>query len=162
MELRERIEMLLHFKNMSPSQFAEEVGVQRSGISHILSGRNRPSLDLVTKICKTFPEVSYDWLIDGTGSLEKTNKYEKSTLKTPPQSEDKNITDGVPSSNDLPNTRTPYSLSKDTIVNKGVGIKKPIVTNVKSGLERKLKKVILLYTDGTMESYEPPSPPANE
>lgn len=54
---------------LNPTQFADEIGVQRSSISHILSGRNNPSLDIVTKILNRFKEVDSNWLILGKGSL---------------------------------------------------------------------------------------------
>jgi transcriptional regulator with XRE-family HTH domain len=54
---------------LNPTQFADEIGVQRSSISHILSGRNNPSLDLVTKILNRFKDVDSNWLILGKGSL---------------------------------------------------------------------------------------------
>lgn len=55
--------------NMSAKQFASEIGVQPSGMSHILSGRNNPSLDFVMKVAKRFPQVSIEWLLFGKGSM---------------------------------------------------------------------------------------------
>ena len=46
----DRINLLLKNKNISARQFAEEIGIQPSGMSHILSGRNNPSLDFVMKV----------------------------------------------------------------------------------------------------------------
>lgn len=62
--LNNRIRDLIQDKNLSPSHFADEIGVQRSSISHILSGRNRPSLEIVQKIVRRFPDLSYEWLLD--------------------------------------------------------------------------------------------------
>ncbi len=56
-------------KNVSPIQFASSLGVQRSGISHILSGRNKPSLDFILKILETFPDVNEKWLLKGEGEM---------------------------------------------------------------------------------------------
>jgi len=64
-----RILLILKTQNLSSSQFADEIGVQRSSISHILSGRNNPSLEFVTKILKRFPEINSDWIIFGKGSM---------------------------------------------------------------------------------------------
>lgn len=52
-------------KNMTPSQFADEIGVQRSGMSHLVSGRNKPSLEFVLKVLKRFPDVSPEYLLFG-------------------------------------------------------------------------------------------------
>ena len=62
-DLNARIRSLIQDKNLSPSHFADEIGVQRSSISHILSGRNRPSLEIVQKIIRRFPDLTYEWLL---------------------------------------------------------------------------------------------------
>jgi transcriptional regulator with XRE-family HTH domain len=64
-----RIQLILKTKNISPSQFADQIHVQRSGVSHILSGRNNPSLDFIIKILKTYPEIDADWLLFGKGQM---------------------------------------------------------------------------------------------
>lgn len=67
--MTERIHLILKAKNITASKFADEVGVQRSSISHILSGRNNPSLDVVQKILKKFPDISTEWLLSGKGPM---------------------------------------------------------------------------------------------
>lgn len=69
MDIKDRIAHVLSIKNISATQLAEEMEVQRSGISHILSGRNNPSLDFITKLKGTFPEFSLDWLLLGKGPV---------------------------------------------------------------------------------------------
>ena len=69
--MNDRIHLILKTKNISASKFADEIGVQRSGISHILSGRNNPSLDFIQKILKRFPDISSEWIISGKGSMYK-------------------------------------------------------------------------------------------
>lgn len=64
-----RIQLILKTRNISPSQFADQIQVQRSGVSHILSGRNNPSLDFILKILKTYPEIDADWLLFGKGQM---------------------------------------------------------------------------------------------
>ena len=74
----ERISLILKTKNLSPSLFADEIQVQRSSVSHVLSGRNKPSLDFILKILSSYPEVSSDWLMFGKGQmLKQTEKEEK-------------------------------------------------------------------------------------
>jgi transcriptional regulator with XRE-family HTH domain len=67
--MNNRIGLLLKVKDVTASKFAEMIGVQPSNISHILSGRNKPSLDFITKVCDTFPDISIDWLMFGRGSM---------------------------------------------------------------------------------------------
>lgn len=65
----DRINLLLKAKNKSSRQFAEEIGIQPSGMSHILSGRNNPSLDFVMKVVKRWPEININWLMFGKGEM---------------------------------------------------------------------------------------------
>ena len=73
----DRISLILKTKNLSPSLFADEIQVQRSSVSHVLSGRNKPSLDFVLKILSTYPEVSSDWLMFGKGQMLKQTDNEQ-------------------------------------------------------------------------------------
>ncbi|MEI6887733.1 MAG: helix-turn-helix domain-containing protein [Bacteroidales bacterium] len=60
-----RLLELMRIKNMTSSQLADTIGVQRSGISHFVSGRNKPSLEFILKILKEFPDVNPDWMLFG-------------------------------------------------------------------------------------------------
>ncbi len=77
-----RIQKLLQDLQLSPSAFADSIGVQRSSLSHILSGRNRPSLDFVIKVIQKYPEVDLYWLITGTEAT--TSKAPKASPQTTP------------------------------------------------------------------------------
>lgn len=72
--MNERIREFLISENKSSAQFAEEIGVQPSGISHILSGRNNPSLDFVIKMLERYRNISSDWLLFGNGPMYKESK----------------------------------------------------------------------------------------
>jgi len=65
----ERLQKVIDFYGESASGFAEKIGVQRSSISHILSGRNKPSLDFVMKVLHSYPEVELYWLMNGKGEF---------------------------------------------------------------------------------------------
>jgi transcriptional regulator with XRE-family HTH domain len=69
--MKERILDFLRSENKSAAQFAEEIGVQPSGISHIISGRNNPSLDFVIKMLHKYPSLSAEWLLFGRGAMYK-------------------------------------------------------------------------------------------
>ncbi|MDN3493723.1 helix-turn-helix domain-containing protein [Winogradskyella bathintestinalis] len=68
-EFTERLQKIINFYSESASSFAEKIGVQRSSISHILSGRNKPSLDFVMKVLHSYPEVDLYWLMNGKGNF---------------------------------------------------------------------------------------------
>jgi transcriptional regulator with XRE-family HTH domain len=74
--MKERLLEFLRTENKSSAQLAEEIGVQPSGISHILSGRNNPSLDFVLKMLEKYQSLSSDWLLFGKGSMYKEAKMQ--------------------------------------------------------------------------------------
>jgi transcriptional regulator with XRE-family HTH domain len=146
----DRILAILKLKNLSPAQFADMINVQRSGISHLISGRNKPSLEFIQKILNTFPEINTDWLIFGNGDMitgEKPNE---------------NIT--VPSSNELlfqeekPDGVLPIKATPGS--EKVPEIKKQEVEKIQKrkqmGTEgRKIEKIVWFYNDQTFREYFP-------
>ena len=67
-----RINLILKAKNITARQFAEEIGIQPSGMSHIMSGRNNPSLEFVNKVVRRYPEIDANWLLLGRGEMYMT------------------------------------------------------------------------------------------
>lgn len=65
--MEHRLQLFLEMEQLSQSQFAEKMGIQRSGVTHLLSGRNKPSFDFIAKMLQTFPDLSPEWLILGKG-----------------------------------------------------------------------------------------------
>lgn len=63
--IQDRLKMIMKTQRLTASSFADKVGVQRSGVSHIMSGRNKPSLDFIQKTLEAFPRVNGDWLVTG-------------------------------------------------------------------------------------------------
>lgn len=68
-DFSKRLQKIIAYYEESASGFAEKIGVQRSSISHVLSGRNKPSLDFVMKVLKAYPDVNMYWLLNGKGSF---------------------------------------------------------------------------------------------
>ncbi len=78
--MEERINRILRHYNLSSTQFADEIGVQRSSVSHVLTGRNKPGFDFIQKIIGVFPDISAEWLITGIGSMLKEEKRRSDEL----------------------------------------------------------------------------------
>ena len=74
--MKERLIEFLRIENKSSAQLAEEIGVQASGISHIISGRNNPSLDFVLKMLEKYKYLSTDWLLFGKGAMYKESRMQ--------------------------------------------------------------------------------------
>jgi len=90
-----RLQKVIDYYGESASSFAEKIGVQRSSISHILSGRNKPSLDFILKILPAYPEVDLYWLFNGKGTFpsEEKNKDVKIENIAPTKNYDKIVTE---------------------------------------------------------------------
>lgn len=133
------LKLLTHFK-LTATRFADEIGVQRSGISHILSGRNEPSYDFIVKIMKKYPEINLDWLILGKGNMMKSEMNAKSALqKDLFSSIDSNSSSALPL-----NQETHKKIKYDTTDKK--------VTNVTN-----MDQIVIFFSDGTCKSYLPES-----
>jgi transcriptional regulator with XRE-family HTH domain len=86
-EFTTRLKKVMDFHQLSASMFADKVGVQRSSISHILSGRNKPSLDFILKVTTEFKDVDMYWLLNGNGTFPKNGlNAPASTLTSTPTS----------------------------------------------------------------------------
>jgi transcriptional regulator with XRE-family HTH domain len=77
----ERIQLIMKSRNLSAAQFADEIGVQRSSVSHILTGRNNPSLDIILKILQRFPEINSDWILTGNGAMVKSDTRKNNAIQ---------------------------------------------------------------------------------
>ena len=65
MLIQDRIQLIIKANKETPSSFADKVGIKRSNLSHVLSGRNNPSLDFLSKVITTYPNVNASWLVTG-------------------------------------------------------------------------------------------------
>lgn len=76
----ERLKTVMDYYQLSASAFAEKIEVQKSSISHLLSGRNNPSLEFILKVIRTFDEVELYWLLNGRGNFPKSSESSKAIL----------------------------------------------------------------------------------
>lgn len=85
MTIQERLQIVLKMHNLSASAFADKIGVQRSNMSHVLSGRNKPSLDFLEKTLQHFPKVNAKWLVCGQVDTEEASQPEvmQANLQSP-------------------------------------------------------------------------------
>lgn len=155
----DQIKSLIDYLNMTPSQFADKIQVNRSRLSHILTGRNNPSLEIVQSILNAFPEVNITWLITGEGSLLQA----ESALNLPkPDAEGTGFIEQEPLL-DLFNYKITEKYVPSGDKRKGnrndipvgtAGAETTIQSTDNSGLHRKgVKRVVIYYTDRTYESY---------
>lgn len=137
----ERIKQIIEYYKLTSSSFADKIDVPRSSISHLLSGRNKPSLDFILKIEKKFSEVDLTWLVHGKGNFP-------NTLKNVEQKGDEVY------KNDTPTLFTEtLHIEKDNSLEIKVPPSDKNLIVEKSSTEKKVKRIVVLYTDGTFEDY---------
>lgn len=149
-----RIEKIMNHYAISASSFADHMGVGRSSISHILSGRNKPSLDFVMRIVEAYPEVSLQWLLYNEGTFPAASNTEISEGSNPSASTLPESNKTIVSDQDL------FSNSENLEDEKQESIKESIATieetsPVKANSDQAIEKIVVFYKDGTFLSYNP-------
>ena len=170
MNLNERISEIINYSQLSASEFADEIEVQRSNISHIPSGRNKPSLDFLMKINERFPELEWDWLILGKGEMLKKDEQEPIVEKPPTTSipdlfsliNDENF--GITESEDKVLKENPreIDISVQTSEKENRADSQRLEIEDKKNLsqvienqENKIKRIVFFYENGKFETFEP-------
>ncbi len=151
--MKDRLLKFLSINNLTATRFADEIGVQRSSISHILSGRNKPSFDFINKILENYANLNAEWLITGKGEMYKTvnpvssDKYKEldlfSSNKEDIGAEQKHVSakeEKLEIPADEKSTISPSDVKT---------VEKPYKTR------QSIKKVIIFYADGSFEEYNP-------
>ena len=82
LDFAHRLNKVMDYYQLSAAAFADKINVQRSSISHLLSGRNKPSLDFVLKVLEEFKDVELYWLLNGKGSFPKTEIVTTTPLRS--------------------------------------------------------------------------------
>lgn len=181
MNLNERISKIIEYSELSASEFADAVDVQRSSVSHITSGRNKPSLDFLIKVKEKFPELEWDWLIKGEGEMLKKaepevvseTESEKSRSTSLPDLfsliDDDNFgftekEDRVMKTSFEEKTETPRESAKaaerhvQDILNDSPPLEKNTAQKNPQACEtqgNKIKRIVLFYDNGKFESFDP-------
>lgn len=148
MEIKDRIKLIMDKENMNAGTFADSIGVQQSTLSHVINGRNRPSLDVVIKIHQRYNYVNIEWLLYGVGEmlnghiptsgkstpLDLFNQNPKNTTVEPENSKNRK---GMP-------LETPVLTPKPTVVQEIKYIESP---------PRKITEIRIFFDDNTYEIF---------
>lgn len=118
-----RLKNIMEYYQLSASSFADKIKVPRSSISHLLSGRNKPSLDFVLKVIKEFSEVELYWLLNGKGNFPNENNSPPKPILIPKEFSNEN---------------------KEKFSN---------LLKSNSNKSKIIEKIVMFYTDGTFKEY---------
>lgn len=147
--MRERILQVMENEGLTPSKFAETIGIQRSAMSHIISGRNNPSLDVFMKILETFPYVDADWLLFGKGEMKK-GEIEKDSFAQP------DLFGNTPINSPTPRIDSEYrrEMGVKEVENTPKQTEKEVVIRTEL-VAKKISKIVIFYADETYETFIP-------
>lgn len=145
--MKNRLQQFLDLEQLTPARLADILEVQRSGLSHILSGRNKPGFDFINKLLTKFPSLNSEWLITGKGKVYKDS-----------------FTTHIETSSNLQQQQNPPSIPFST-ENENIehdSTKEHLPENPIFETERinrrenkTLKKILMIYSDNTFEEYLP-------
>jgi DNA-binding XRE family transcriptional regulator len=182
MSLNERISKVIEYSHLTSSEFADEIDVQRSSISHITSGRNKPSLEFIIKIKSRFPEILWDWLVTGEGEMLKSALPE---TKIPEEKTEEIYADEKSKTTSLPDLFTminndedfgtaeteiepPKTASPESFISNQSTVQpkisdsqrlensnEQIVSQAIGNQQSKIKRIVIFYENGKFESFEP-------
>ena len=137
-EFTKRLHTIMEYYDLSAASFADKIDVGRSSISHLLSGRNKPSLDFVMKIINAFPEVELYWLLNGKGSFPKKEKESPS-----PQA--------AASAFPLKSIEQP---AKNFFTGEQENRNVPLTNTAAGDSKKEIKRIVIFYRDGSFEAFE--------
>ena len=143
----ERIKRIIEKENCTPSSFADRIGISRATMNHLLTGRNNPSLDVISKIHSKYLDINLEWLMDGNGPMYKGEK----TLLQPSLFDEVSVVNKPI----IPNRTETIPIQEiKKKQEKEVG-KEEIMLSKKQ--DRGINKIIIYYSDNTFENFIPES-----
>lgn len=149
MEIKDRIKIIMERENMASGTFAESIGIQQSTLSHILNGRNNPSLDVIMKVHQKYSYINIEWLLYGQGNMSEQRVSATTGSDYLPSLFDENPV--IPSNrpNDLENRKemalkATENASKEIVKQEIRYIEKP---------SRKITEIRIFFDDNTYETF---------
>ncbi len=148
--MKDRIRLIMEKENLTPAKFADSLDINRAVISHILNGRNNPSLDVVTKILEVMDYINPDWLIKGSGNIYKSGVDMESRQTEP----DLFLQEHENHDQSADKIKQSQGFEfKDTINESQSSDNKPF--EVVKKYDRKITQIIIYYNDNTFEKFTP-------
>jgi transcriptional regulator with XRE-family HTH domain len=133
-DFAKRLQIILEFYGLSATAFSEEIDFNRSTISHLISGRNKPSLEFVMKVIQKFPDVELYWLLNGKGSFPSETVTDLSPSLKLDAKENKGSSDtSAKKRPNLPQNTNPSEIAENS---------------------KDIERIVIFYKDGRFKTYE--------
>lgn len=123
-----RLKQLMDSLNISKSEFANMLGISPATVSHLLSGRNNPSYEIISTINEKFPQINLEWLINGKGDMYKNGENRVQTLTSPGLFDSQGVMDNIKSSSQIE--------------------LKPVIK------EKRISRILIFFSDGTFQEID--------
>ena len=147
-----RIRQFMDYKGISASELADSISVQRSNVTHVLHGRNKPSFQFISKLLETYPEINAKWLILGTGEMLESGSEEGKNQQTL-FSEIKG---------ESPEAEAPPKQSSTIVSEEPIQVKREVqeMQEVRQPISsappnKEIERIVVFYTDQTFREYGP-------
>jgi transcriptional regulator with XRE-family HTH domain len=171
--MKNRLQQIMEREGLNPSKFAESIGIKRSAMSHYMTGRNDPGVDVLRKIYEKFPYVNLDWLLNGNGEMMQENGAREQKLLETPSNRPRQLgifsePESTPATEIVsppaapvvqPQPVPPPEYRKETRVTATRNYSKQPSTEhimmAQKGDSRSVSKIVLFYSDDTFETFIP-------
>lgn len=134
----------MDYKSISSSELADTIGVQRSNVTHVLHGRNKPSFQFIAKLLETYPEINAKWLIMGDGNMLEHGQIDQQQLFPEDTKQE------TPKRGELKTTNEPADENTSQIPFRRTEAEYPVAPKVKE-----IERIVVFYTDQTFKEYGP-------
>ena len=145
--MREKLQKLMASEQLTASRFAELLGIQPSGVTHLLGGRNKPSFDLVQKILRRFPHINPDWLLLDS---EQMYRADAELPNDQPHQTSNEVAETPVNVEKISATQKPTNSEGSTSANNSI----ERLATIGAVNRKNVKRVIVLFDDHTFESFE--------
>lgn len=148
---RDRIEQLMETEGINSVQFANETGIKSATLSHILNGRNNPSLDVMKRILDRYRTVSSDWLFLGVGQMHRQKSQPQSLSLF--DNSDENISKPI----DYVDKSIKNNLPEKEIIQQKNSVESEMVVEpikIVSETTKSINKIIVYFTDNTFQEFQ--------
>jgi transcriptional regulator with XRE-family HTH domain len=156
--MEDRIRKFMEYKGISPSEFADTIGVQRSNVTHVLKSRNKPSFQFIEKMLQVYPDLNAKWLLLGTGpmveaSVKSRTLFDQLTEPVIAQSPVPKMPEVEPTINE------PAPIETKEIISSPPSAEKKINDNIIQDQffspEKPVERLIVFFKDQTFKVYYP-------
>lgn len=150
-DMNSRLQTFLNAESITQSQFADKIGVAKAGISHIMSGRNKPSYDFIVSMAKAFPALNLEWLITGEGKMYKDRN---AAAPAPQPAESEVLPDRVPVRKQKADSQEDVLFPDETESADNQGETPLLSDSAQPARKPQIVKILVFYDNGTYREVD--------